>query len=207
MKRHLLWRLVLLLAVVVFLLMYSVIHETGHILALKAFGAWGHGGALLLPLPGQVPHVSGDPSAHLQGWQIAVTAMLGPLLPTLFGYLSFAFWVSPFGRRRRSQSQRVELIWSLFMIMMLLPQAVPAPMLFPSVVHDRDYSLLVQNVGQSPWLANAAVAMVAVVNAALVAWVGRNFILRLRSIANQQRRGNGNQNMSSDPNRTPQTGS
>jgi hypothetical protein len=166
--------------------MYSVIHETGHILALKAFGAWGHGGALLLPLPGQAPHVSGDPSAHLEPWQIAVTAMLGPLLPTLIGYLSFAFWVSPFGSSRCSRSLRLDLSLSLFMIMMLLPQAIPAPMLFPSAVHDRDYSLFVQNVGRSTWLANAAVAIIALVNATLVVWVGRSLMRRLRAAANRR---------------------
>lgn len=185
MKQRFLRGLVLLLGGAVFWLTYSVIHETGHILALKAFGAWGHGGALLLPLPGQAPHVSGDPSAHLEHWQIAVTAISGPLLPTLIGYLSVAFWASPYGSTRRSQRLWVEMIWSLFTIMMLFAQAVPAPMLLPNVIHDRDYSLFIQNVGLSPWLANTAVAVIALVNLTLVVWVARSLILRVRAAASQ----------------------
>jgi hypothetical protein len=179
-KQRILRGFPLLLAGAMFWLLYSVIHETGHILALKTFGAWGQGGALLLPLPGQNPHVSGDPSAHLEHWQIAVAAVSGGLLPTFVGYLSFVLWASPCGSRCRAQVLWIEMIWSLFTIMMLFPQAVPAPMLFPKVIHDRDYALFIQNVSMSTWLANTAIALIALVNLTLVVWVARSLFLRIR---------------------------
>lgn len=183
--------LAMLVACLVSWMVYAVIHETGHILALKAFGAWGNGGALLLPLPGQTPHVSGDPSAHLEHWQMAVAAISGPLLPTLVGYLSFVlllvFRAGPFGNRQRARGLWAEKIWSLFTIMMVFPQAVPAPMLFPNAIHDRDYSLFIENAGQSPWLANIALGVIALINLAIIAWVAKSLFVRCRVAANQAR--------------------
>lgn len=184
MKQRILRGLALILAGAMFWLLYSVIHETGHILALKAFGAWGQGGALLLPLPGQMPHVSGDPSARLEHWQIAGAAIAGGLLPTFVGYLSFVSWASPYGRRCRAQGLWIEMFWSLFTIVMLFPQAVPAPMLFPKVIHDRDYALFIQNVPMPPWLANTAIALIALVNLMLVVWAIRSLFLRIRAANN-----------------------
>jgi hypothetical protein len=183
MKQRLFRGLVMMVAGLAFWMLYTMIHETGHILALKAFGAWRNGGALLLPLPGQNPHVSGDPSAHLEHWQIAVAAISGGLLPTLVGYLSFAFWASPFGNRHRLQGLWIERMWSLFTIMMLFPQAVPAPMLFPKAIHDTDYSLFIQNVGPSAWLANTGTALIALINLTLVVWVAKSLLLRSRAAA------------------------
>jgi hypothetical protein len=183
-KQRILRGLTLLLAGVMFWLLYSVIHETGHILALKAFGAWGQGGALLLPLPGQQPHVSGDPSVHLEHWQIAIAAISGGLLPTLVGYLSFVFWASPYGSRCRVQSLRIEMIWSLFTFMMLFPQAVPAPMLFPKAIYDGDYSLFIQNVGLPLWLANTVIALIAVINLMVVLSVLRSLFQKIRTANN-----------------------
>ena len=172
----------MLLAGAVFWMMYSVIHETGHILALKTFGAWGQGRALLLPLPGQAPHVAGDPSAHLEHWQVAVAAISGGLLPTLVGYLSFVLWLILYGNRHHSKGRWVERIWLVFTIIMVFPQAVPAPMLFPNAIHDRDYSLFIQNVS-SPWLANTAIAVIALINLTIVVWL----VQRLWSSASSQR--------------------
>src|SRR5689334_5404268 len=84
MKHQVLRRLALLLMAATFWLVCTAIHEAGHILALKAFGAWGHGAAAFLPLPEKMPHVSGDPSIHLAPRQIALAALAGPLLPTFF---------------------------------------------------------------------------------------------------------------------------
>ena len=92
-----------------FWLVYPVIHEAGHALALGLFGAWNPAGTSLLPLSGQLPHVSGNLSAHLAPWQVSVAAVAGPLLPTLLGYAFFALWVSPWGRGWRSQRFRADL--------------------------------------------------------------------------------------------------
>lgn len=181
-KQRNLNRLILFISALLFWMLYSVIHEMGHILALKAFGAWGQDGALLIPLPGQIPHVSGDPTAHLEHWQIAIAAIAGGLLPTLVGYLSFILWISPYGSRCREQSLRIEMIWLMFTIMMLFPQAIPAPMLFPNAIHDRDYTMFIQNVPISPWLANTAIALIALVNLILVVWVIKSLFMRIRAV-------------------------
>ncbi|MGA2555806.1 MAG: hypothetical protein ABSG04_05975 [Verrucomicrobiota bacterium] len=162
-----------------FWLVYPVVHEAGHALALRAFDAWDPAGTQMLPFGGQLPHVSGKPSAQLAPWQTAVAAIAGPLLPTLLGYVSFALWVSRFGRRWRSQRLRADLMWSLLTLMLVIPQAVP---LFPNVVHDRDYSIFVENLRLPLWTANSAIAAVALVNLAITAWVAKHFFLRIRAV-------------------------
>ncbi len=83
------------------------------------------------------------------------------------------------------QNLWVERIWSLFTIVMLFPQAVPAPMLFPHAIHDRDYSLFIQNVGLSAWVANTAIALIALINLTLVVRVAKSLFLRSRAAANK----------------------
>ena len=170
-----------------FWLVYPMVHEAGHIVALRIFDAWQPGGSSLLPLGGQTPHVSENPSAHLAPWQIPITAIAGGLLPTLLGYLSFALWVSPYGRRWRTQRLGVDLGWSVLTVMLVFPQAVPAPMLFPRVIHDRDYSVFIQNAGLPLWLANSTLGVVALINLAVVAWILKHVFLRIRAVrrANQ----------------------
>src|SRR6185369_12449397 len=165
---------------VMFWLLYTVIHEAGHILALKAFGAWGNGGAALLPLPGQMPHVSGDPSAHLAPWQIAVAAIAGPLLPTFLGYLSFALGYCPPGSRRRAQHRWADITWSVLTFMLVFPQAVVVPMVLTGIAQDRDYSLFVQNMGPLLWLAKLGLAVTALANLLIAAKLVRHLVLRLR---------------------------
>jgi hypothetical protein len=43
-------------------------------------------------------------------------------------------------------------------------------MLFPKTIHDRDYSLFIQNVS-SPRLANTAIALIALINLTMVVWL------------------------------------
>ena len=172
----------MLLIVAVFWLVYSVVHETGHILALIAFGAWQHGGATLLPVPGQMPHVSGDPSAHLAPWQIAVTALSGPLLPTLLGYVSFGFWSTQLGGRCRSQRLWADVGWSLFTVMLVFPQAALVPLLLTGAAQDRDYSLLTQNLGPSLWAVKTALAALTLINLLILVKLVRHLVLRLRRL-------------------------
>jgi hypothetical protein len=164
-----------------FWLAYPMAHEAGHVVALWSFDAWQPGGTSLSPLGGQTPHVAGNPSAHLAPWQIALTAIAGGLLPTLLGYFLFALWVSPFGRRCRTQRLGVDLGWSMLTAMLVFPQAVPAPMLFPNTVHDRDYSIFIQNAGLPLWLANSALGVVALFNLVVVAWVLKHVFVRIRA--------------------------
>jgi hypothetical protein len=164
-----------------FWLVYPMVHEAGHIVALRVFDAWQPGGTSLLPLGGQTPHVSGNPAAHLAPWQIAVAAIAGGLLPTLLGYASFAVWASRLGRKWRAQGLRADLGWCAFTLMLVFPQAVPVPMLFPHVIHDRDYALFIQNVGLPLCIANSGLAVIAVINLAVVAWLGRHLFLRIRT--------------------------
>ena len=188
-----------------FWLVYPVAHEAGHVLALRIFDAWEPAGTSLLPFSGQLPHVSGRLSAHLAPWQIAVAAIAGGLLPTLLGYASFALWVSPFGRRWRSQRLRADFGWSAFTLMLVFPQAVPGPMLFPRLIHDRDYSLFIQNAGLPLWIANSAMAVVALINLTVVAWLGKHFVLRIRTArrANQTVHLTGAGLPAQEPNRNP----
>ena len=53
--------------------------------------------------------------------------------------------------------------------MLLFPQVVPGPVLFPRIVHNREYSLFIQNVPLPLWIANASLLAVAVINLAIVA--------------------------------------
>ena len=182
MKHPILRRLVLLLTMAVFWLLYSVVHEAGHILALIAFGAWQHGGATLLPIPGQMPHVSGDPSAHLAPWQIAVTALSGPLLPTLLGYVFFGFWSTQLSSRCRSQRLWADVGWSLCILMLVFPQAVLVPLLLTGAVQDRDYSLVTRNVGPSLWVVQTALAALALMNLLILVKLVRHLVLRLRRL-------------------------
>jgi hypothetical protein len=202
MKHPVLRRLVLLLTVAIFWLLYSVIHETGHILALIAFGAWQHGGATLLPVPGQMPHVSGDPSAHLVPWQIAVAALSGPLLPTLLGYVSFGFWSTQLGSRCRSQRLWADVGWSLFTVMLVFPQAALMPLLLTGVAQDRDYSLLTQNVGPSLWVVKTALAALSLINLLILVKLVRHLVLQLRGLrtANKDGAANGSQLIRSETN-------
>ena len=186
-KHRIFRRLVLLLMAATFWLLYTVIHEAGHILALKAFGAWGQGEASLLPLPGHMPHVSGDPSAHLAPWQIAVTALAGPLLPTFLGYLSFALLSFPPGSRCRAQYLWADVAWSLLTVMLVFPEAAMVPMLLTGVTQDHDYSLVVQNTGRLLWLANVGLGVSALANLFMAGKLVKDLILRLR----RARTGNG----------------
>ena len=208
MKYHILRRLALLLLVVMFWLVYTSTHEAGHILALKAFGAWGHGGAaLLLPLPGHMPHVSGDPSAHLAPWQVAVAALAGPLLPTLVGYLSFALGSCPPSRRRRAHYLWVGIVWPLLTLMLLFPEAAMVPLLLTGVAQDRDYSLVVQNMGPWLWLAKLALAVTALANLLMAGRLVKDLVLGLRraGTANQHGAANRSQPVGPELNRTPPT--
>jgi hypothetical protein len=201
MKHSLLRRLALLLIVAMFWLLYSALHEMGHILALKSFGAWQRGSATLLPLPGQMPHVSADPAAPLAPWQIAVVAISGGLLPTLLGYVVFAAWASPPGSRFRSQRLWADIGWSLLAVMLLFPQAALVPMLLVNAVKDRDYSVFMQNIGRWSSLANTALTMLTLINLAIVGCVVKHFF-RLRRIrtANPQGGANGRQPFNSESN-------
>jgi hypothetical protein len=187
-----------------FWLVYPLVHEAGHALALSAYNAWEAAGTSLSPIGGQLPHVSAKPSAHLARWQIAIAAIAGGLLPTLLGYASFALGVSPFGRRWRSHGLRADLGWCAFTLMLVFPQAVPGPMLFPGVIHDTDYTLFIQNVGLPLWIANSALAVIALINLTIVAWLGRHLFLRIRTArkANQAVQRMGTSPLGDEPART-----
>jgi len=110
-----------------------------------------------------------------------MTAMAGPLLPTLLGYASFAFWISPYGRRWRAHRVGIDIGWSMLTFMLVVPQAVPVPMLFPHAMPDRDSTLFVDNVGIPLWGVQFAVVVVALINLAIVVWVLRHLALCIRA--------------------------
>jgi hypothetical protein len=164
-----------------FWLSYPITHEYGHILALKAFGAYDSSMIRFLPVGG-APHVGGQPSACLRPWQIAATAIAGSLLPTLLAYVSFAAWLSPLGRTWRERHLHVDMGWSVLTLTLVFPQAVPIPMLFPGLVSDRDYSLFVQNVGPHLWIAISALCMIALINLTIVVWIVKHWVSRARAV-------------------------
>lgn len=164
-----------------FWLAYPLAHEAGHVLALRIFDAWDPAGTSMLPVGGQLPHVSVNADTKLTPWQISVVAAAGPLLPTLLGYVSFALGMSPFGHRRRSQDPRVNIGWSLLTLILVFPQAVPASMFFPSAVPDGDYSLFIQNIAMPLWVAYSATVVVAVINLVITVWLVKSYVLRIRA--------------------------
>jgi hypothetical protein len=172
-----------------FWLLYPVVHEVGHMLALMAFDAWGTSGTLVvLPLDGQLPHVAGKPSADLAPWQIAVAAIAGPLLPTLLGYASFALWISPYGRRWRANHLLIDVGWSMLTVMLVFPIVVMwVPMLFPHTFPERDCSLFLDNVGVPLWGVNSAVVVVALINLAIVVWMMKHLVPRIRAVRKANR--------------------
>jgi hypothetical protein len=165
---------------------YPVVHEAGHILALVTFGAYDPSTTRLLPVGG-LPHVGGKLSFHPAPWQTAVAAIAGPVLPTLLGYFSFAVWLSPLGRRWRERHLRMDMGWCMLTLVLVVPQAVPAPLLFPSLVTDRNYSLFIENVGRSLWIANSALAVVALVNLAIVVWLMKHVVSCVRTVRDARR--------------------
>jgi len=173
----------------------------------EVLGHYRPSGTSVLPLDGQLPHVTGNPSAHLAPWQIAMTAMAGPLLPTLIGYALLVFWVSPSGRRWRTRRPGIDLGGSLLIVILVFPQVVsPVLVLFPHAMPDRDTSLFMENVGQPLWGVRIAIVAVALINLAIVVWVLRCLVLRIRAarraLQGAQRTGAGHYGGETDPTST-----
>ena len=145
------------------------------------------------------------PSAHLAPWQIAVAALAGPLLPTFLGYLSFALWCCPPGSRHRAQHLWGGIAWSLLTLMLLFPQALMVPMLLMGVTEDRDYSLMVQNMGSFLWLAKLALAVTALANLLMGGRLVKDLVLGLRRARTANKNGAANRSQPVGPelNRTP----
>lgn len=171
------------------LLVYTVVHEGGHILVLMSMAALDTSRTSVFPVNGQLPHAAAAPSAHLSPFELAAMAIAGPLLPTLLGYGSFAVWRSRFGRRWRAQRLRADIGWSLLTVILLLPEAVTTPLWLARVLPDKDYSLFVQNAGLPLWISSPALAVVALVNSVLAASLVKHFVLRVRTTARASRNG------------------
>lgn len=153
------------------LLLYPAIHETGHNLALSAFGACDWSRTDFIGMSG-TPHSGRAQGVDLQPWQTSIVSLGGPLLPTLVGFVLFALWKYC---RRISHSPLWEsmLLWTTALL--LLPQ-LTYPLLVTGIVQDGDYSGYIDNFPGPAWAGNLLLLVLAVVCAFLLVRIARRLL-------------------------------
>lgn len=162
------WRQVRRMFALALLLMaaYPLIHESGHALALIAFGAFRPADSDFLGLGG-TPHVGFRNGAVLTGWQRAIVSGAGPLLPSLVGYVLLALWLSRRGRAVRQRLDVLDLCWSVLVVELLFGQVgALLPVLGSS--QDGDYNGMVSSGVLPVWAVNAVMCVLVVLNLALL---------------------------------------
>jgi hypothetical protein len=182
-------RFLLVISYVAFIFIYLVLHEGGHLAALAVWGAWDSSKTDLVGIAGR-PHVSGRMSAQLTPFKIAIAALAGPILPTLLGYALFALWISVPGHRWRESRLWLDVFWSVWTVLLVLPQAAATPLKIASP--DADYSAFVKNIGLPLWLSNSLLLAIALINAVVIFVIVRHIVLRIRA----SRRGSTNSEIS-----------
>jgi hypothetical protein len=153
----------------------ALAHEGGHLLALAMFGAWDPAATDLLGLSGE-PHVGVRPSAQLAAWQTAAMSISGPMLPTLLGYGLLG--LTAFRPRWREQNGWGRFALPLLAAVLLFPQTA-VTLIWLAGGTDTDYSRFIENAGLPTWVSGSALAVVGLVNFAMVIWIvkylGRRF--------------------------------
>ncbi|MBN1488424.1 MAG: hypothetical protein JXA69_00780 [Phycisphaerae bacterium] len=164
-------RLGRIVTVILFMLIYLVLHEGGHILAQAAFGCVDLASSDVLGIRGQ-PHAGGVYAPGMPGWQFGVISISGPMLPNLIGYLVFIVGIIPPGARRRAKSKCLNRLWSAGVFIFLLGQiGILIPIM--GLGDDPDYRVFV-NSGIVPiWLANLVEIALVFVNVLMIVTVIR----------------------------------
>ncbi|MBP6965216.1 MAG: hypothetical protein KBC96_12510 [Armatimonadetes bacterium] len=153
---------------------YPLVHETGHAIALASFHRLDLRGCDFIGLHGE-PHVSWTAGPDLPGWPGAIIGISGPMLPNIVGYLMFAFWLSPLGRRWLARSSARDVFWSGITACMLFAQVGAfAPM--SGLVHDGDYSGYIGNIPIPHWQANAFLLLLSTVNAVIIYTIVKHLV-------------------------------
>ncbi len=182
-RRTATWQLRLFGFALFAMLLYPIVHETGHNLGLAAFGACDIWRTDFIGLHG-TPHSGYRAGAELAPWQRSIVSVGGPVFPTLVGFALFAAW-RLCGRTRRSLLFESVWLWSTCLLLFAqvlvgIPQAL-------GFMHDGDYRGYIENFPGPEWVGNGlmvALSLLAVVPLVLairrLVAIGRELLPRIR---------------------------
>jgi hypothetical protein len=162
-------------------LVYVILHEGGHNLALYLFGALDLGRSDMLGLGG-TPHAGRVMGAKLAGWQQAAVSVAGPALPIVVGCALLILGLTPAGRRVRARRPALDLFLSLATALFLFTGvALPAQAL--GILNpDGDFRGFVENVALPLWAAKAILGAFGLLSFAASIAVGWHALVLVRSI-------------------------
>jgi hypothetical protein len=165
------------------LVLYPLLHEGGHAIALAAFHRLDLSDTDFIGLGGE-PHAGITPGPRLPAMQQWIVSLAGPALPTVVGYVLFLPWLSGRGRSLRNARPALDFFWSVLIAGFLFAWiGYLAPM--TGLAGDSDYSGFVQGVGLSRWQANGILLVVMAANAAAIVAVVRH-LLSLRRLSSEK---------------------
>ena len=155
-------------------LFYLLLHEGGHALAAISFGSFDLSRSDFFGLYGN-PHCGFNPKVQLANWQKAIRFIAGPLLPTLVGYILFAFWRTKWGTGLRGKSAIVDLFWSVTIFTIFFSHL---GLLIPitRLGSDSDYSGFINHIPFARWQADALLLIVALINVYLLFRIVRHLV-------------------------------
>jgi len=179
------WRILFPALVMSVGLVYLILHEGGHSLALLVFGALDPSRSDMLGLHGS-PHVGMLMGAKLTGWRWAAVAIAGPAVPILVGWVLLVVGLTPAGRLIRARRPALDLLLSLAAALFLFT-GVAGPAEGLGILNpDGDFRGFVENVALPLWAAKAILAASGLVSFATSIAVARHVVLLVRSMRQAQ---------------------
>jgi hypothetical protein len=162
-------------------LVYLILHEGGHNLALYLFGALDLGRSDMLGLRGH-PHGGMLMGAELTGWQHAVVSIAGPAVPILVGWVLLVLGLTPVGRRIRARRPTLDLFLSMAAALFLFTGVAGAAEAVPMLNPDGDFRGFVENVALPLWAAKAILGAFGLLSFAASIAVARHVVFLVRSM-------------------------
>jgi hypothetical protein len=179
------WRILWLTLVLWLGLVYLILHEGGHNLALYLFGALDLSQSDMLGLGGH-PHGGMLMGAELTGWQCAVVSIAGPALPILVGWALLVVGLTPAVRRVRARRPAPDLCLSLAAALFLFTGVALAAQALGILSPDGDFRGFVENVALPLWAAKAILGAFGLLSFAACIAVARHVVLLIRSMRRAQ---------------------
>jgi hypothetical protein len=179
------WRILFPALVMLVGLVYLILHEGGHNLALLVFGALDLSRSDTLGLRGH-PHGGVLIGAKLIGWRWAAVAIAGPAVPIVVGWVLLVLGVTASGRSIRARRPTLDLFLSLAAALFLFTGVAGAAEAVPMLNPDGDFRGFVENVALPLWAAKAILAASGLVSFAASIAVARHVVLLVRSMRRAQ---------------------
>ena len=160
---------------------YGILHEGGHVLALGLFGGADLASSDFLGLSGQAfAHSLGR--ALLADWQDALVRISGPLLPSLVAYVAFGCAMLYWRRNPRFFTGLLGAGLLMVLLRLLLSHLLLLPEMagFLSDGANSDYPMFLKRYHGSVWLFQVAALSTALVNVWMMAQLVRRFLAQRR---------------------------